>query len=541
MNKTLQTYLYTFVCILLLLAESLFISLQVDAQGIVVANSSLSWLLAHMGDLLRWVIISSAIFVALIFCFKKGQLSQLIPKQAATITSWFLHFASYGCLLYLSIILFSPEARNIAIWLPITWFIAAIASLVTWLKLLYPIDHITDFLKQNLKFILFAGIIGASLIIITINAGNLWKPLSLITLHTSSALLSLFFSGDVFVDAPNKLLGVREFVVLIAPECSGIEGLITSLGITGIYLIALRRQLKFPIAFLLLPIAIILSIVLNTVRIAVLLAIGALISPDIAVEGFHSVAGWISAAIVAFLVIFVFSSLSIFNKPINTTEKQTTDTKSPLVDDSDLSWAILVPFIITLIVSLFSKILIEDFNYLYPLKVIFGGIALLYFWKYYQLKLPQQWLEPIIAGAIIAVLWVLLVPTNPEYDLIFIFSLTDMSQTMIYVWLGFRLIGFWLMAPLLEELVFRGYILARLSKQSVSNENNLSVSIIAIVISSVIFGIMHSAFVAGFIAGVIFAIVRYRTKSLSEPILSHVVANVLVALWAIDTEQWSLL
>jgi exosortase E/protease (VPEID-CTERM system) len=190
---------------------------------------------------------------------------------------------------------------------------------------------------------------------------------------------------------------------------------------------------------------------------------------------------------------------------------------------------------------LLSKIVIEDFNYLYPFRVIIAGATLIYFWKYYQLKLPTAWIEPILAGAVVAALWIVLVPADPEYDLIFIFSLTDMTQTMIYIWMGFRLLGFWVIAPIIEELVFRGYIMARLSKQAVSNENNLDFSIVAILISSIIFGVMHSAFIAGFIAGIIFAIVRYRTKSLSEPILAHMVANILVALWAIDTEQWVLL
>ena len=534
MNK-IQAYLYSFLCILLLLAESLFISLQVDAK--LVPDGQFSWLLIHMGDLLRWLTISTAIFISLIYCFKKDLLQEAIPTLIASIFYWVLHLACYTGLFFTSIQLFNPESLSTPTWLSLLWMTLMVLSLLTWARLLHPLAYISQFIKSNLTHLLVGGAIGFLLIQLTIHAGNLWEPLSLITLHGSSALLSLFFADDVFVDVPNKLLGVKEFVVHIAPACSGLEGLITSLGVTGIYLLALRKELVFPVAFLLLPIAIILSIILNIVRIAVLLTIGVFISPDIAVEGFHSVAGWISAAIVAFFVIFVFSSLTVFNKA----NHQNTNEEIKQTGDSDLAWAILIPFILILIVSLLSQIVIDGFNYLYPLKVIVGLSALFYFWKQYQLKLPQQWLEPIIGGLVVAILWIILVPENPEYDLYFIFSLTDMTEGFIIAWFIFRFIGFWVMAPIVEELIFRGYMLSRLSKQQIVLNQPITLSMIPLIISSLIFGIMHNAFVAGLIAGIIFAIIRYRSNSISEPILAHLIANMGVAIWAIYTERWVLL
>ena len=540
MKKQLRLYLYLFACVLLLFTESLIISLQVDAQSLP-QTGILSKMMVHMGGGLRWITISAAIFVSLIFCFRKEQITKLIPQTLASPLYWLIHAICYVGLLYVSIQLFDPDTEQVPLTLSCAWLLFVFLSLLSWIKLIHPIRHISAFILTHFTFLIVAGIIGFLLIVFTHYADNLWKPLSAITLHSSSALLTFFFSDNVFVDAPNKLLGLKEFIVHIAPACSGLEGLITSLGVTGIYLIALRRELAFPVAFLLLPLAVILSIILNTVRITVLLTIGAFISPDIAVEGFHSVAGWISAAIVAFLVIFVFSSLSIFDKKTTNKANNASQQTKEIDNDSRLAWAILIPFIITLVSALLSKIVVENFDYLYPLKVIIGGGALFYFWQHYQLKLPKKWLEPTIAGAFIAIFWVILVTKNPEYDLFFSLSLTDMTQKMVIAWFIFRFIGFWLLAPIIEELVFRGYILARLSKQPLTIENQLTLSIPALVISAVIFGALHNSFVAGFVAGVIFAIVRYRTQSLSEPILSHMIANILVAAWAIKTEQWVLL
>jgi CAAX prenyl protease-like protein len=109
------------------------------------------------------------------------------------------------------------------------------------------------------------------------------------------------------------------------------------------------------------------------------------------------------------------------------------------------------------------------------------------------------------------------------------------------VWCLFRIIGFWIIAPILEELVFRGYLIARLSRQPLLNVNKLQFSVVALIISSVLFGFIHNDIIAGTMAGIVFAVIRYRHNSLVEPIISHVSANVFVALWATATGQWVML
>jgi len=69
------------------------------------------------------------------------------------------------------------------------------------------------------------------------------------------------------------------------------------------YLWLFRSELRFPAAFLLLPAGVAAIWVANVVRIAVLIAIGASWSPDVAVVGWHSQAGWIGFSIVALLLI----------------------------------------------------------------------------------------------------------------------------------------------------------------------------------------------------------------------------------------------
>jgi exosortase E/protease (VPEID-CTERM system) len=522
--------------VILLFAEALALSLQVDAQSISPTNV-FAWALNHMGDMLRWAIISITLFFVLLFCQQGNQLNRLVPQINTEWQFILAHLLSYLLLTYLSLKLFGASSAS-SYFLIILWFLTALSTLVSWCRLLQPLPNVLAFISKNRWNLLLAGIIGILLLLITKSAGELWKPLSFITLHGVSFLLSVLFPDSVFIDTPNKLLGLNEFVVFIAPPCSGLEGLITSLFVIGLYIVVLRKELLFPASFILLPLAALLSITLNIVRIALLLIIGAFYSADVAVEGFHSVAGWISAAITAFLVIFVFSSLSIFNKK---STEQTDTVKQSGPNDSNLAWAILVPFVAVLTASLLGGIFFSGFDYLYPVKVIAGCLCLTFFWKTYQLSAIHKPIFPIFAGFITALLWILLVPTDDDYNSTFSEALADMPNGLYIVWMSFRLVGFWLMAPIIEELVFRGYLLARLSRAAVVNDNKEPITFIAIVITSIIFGAMHGAFLAGVLAGLVYGFVRYRSKTLVEPIVAHMVTNILVSVWAFYTGNWGLL
>src|SRR5262245_44879851 len=93
--------------------------------------------------------------------------------------------------------------------------------------------------------------------------------------------------------APSRLLGAGDFRVVIDAPCSGYEGVGLVIAMLGFYMFAFRRDLRFPIVLALLPIGAAAIWLLNTVRLALLISIGAHVSPDIALGGFHSQAGWV--------------------------------------------------------------------------------------------------------------------------------------------------------------------------------------------------------------------------------------------------------
>ena len=493
-----------------------------------------------MGWILRGTIVAIGIF-ALIFYFNTRREVILLPtlnRFSGVVLC--IQLVVYLAFYQLSLIVFNPE-KSASTGMQFMWLISAIATLVTWSYFTFNIESLLVFIKRNIKTIALSIVIAVFVILVNIYAYKLWVPLSTITLYSSHWILSLFYDST-FMVAADYHLGLKTFVVAISAVCSGLEGLVISLFTTTTYLYFLRKELRFPIAFILLPIAAVISIIFNIIRITVLVLIGALYSPDIAIGGFHSVAGWIAAIFVAAIIVFIFSNLTFLNRDdIEIVKANKTIIKD---DNPDLAWAMLLPFILFLFITLASQIFLEKadgtflFNYLYPIKAIVGAVALIYFWKVYDFKMPKQWSEAIIGGLIIAVLWVWLVPADPEYNQRFADGLASMPTIVMLLWFVFRFLGAWVVVPFIEEMIFRGYLLARLSNQPLSNENKLQFSWIAFIVSTVLFAFIHFSIIAGLVAGAIFAIIRYRSSSLSEPVLSHAVANIVVSLWAVSTGQW---
>jgi hypothetical protein len=65
-----------------------------------------------------------------------------------------------------------------------------------------------------------------------------------------------------------------------------------------------RRELRFPAALILLPIGVASIWFLNVVRIAALILIGGW-SPRVAIDGFHTVAGWLFYTVAACGIVVV--------------------------------------------------------------------------------------------------------------------------------------------------------------------------------------------------------------------------------------------
>lgn len=212
----------------------------------------------------------------------------------------------------------------------------------------------------------------------------------------------------------------------------------------------------------------------------------------------------------------------------------------------DIPKALGVAIIIILCLVVVSSIVTlpayfwEDFYHVaLPLSFLAGGVSAIYFlliylkikWKTIVEHLktsPSIWvmiLSPIlfIFALPFAEFTTSLIPTTGHPILEGLYKSTIEAFEMM---LDYKVAGFitvCILAPILEEILFRGILLRGMLHQGIN-------PVIAIVLSSFLFGMAHMnpwQFIGAGILGSIFAYIYYRTKSLWICIFLHSLNNTI--------------
>ena len=170
--------------------------------------------------------------------------------------------------------------------------VPGLATFASWVAVMLPPRLWAPLAKRGRGVLLTGIAVGAAAWLVGQAATGLWQPLGRPTFRIVRALLSLIYPS-VICRPDDLIVGTPTFTVEIAPACSGYEGIGLIWAFLGIYFWRFRRDLRFPQAFLLLPIGTALIWVSNAARIAALVAVGTEVSPDVAAKGFHSQAGWL--------------------------------------------------------------------------------------------------------------------------------------------------------------------------------------------------------------------------------------------------------
>jgi exosortase E/protease (VPEID-CTERM system) len=417
-----------------------------------------------------------------------------------------------------------------AIQVALCWVVLAVATAVCSLRAIAPTEFwrkLFEEEKSSLVLGIFGGLCGWGL---SFTTQVFWEPMGELTYVYSRNILLLIYP-ELIHDWSQRALGAPGFVVTIAKACSGYEGIGLIVSFVAVYLSAFRKEFRFPHALILFPIGMVTIWLFNILRIVVLIHIGISFSPDIAIGGFHSHAGWIAFIIVAMCVLALAHRVPfIVREPSDQTE------------GSSLSYAqaLLVPFVVLLAVTLLTSAFSADFDWLYPVRVITTGLALWICWRFYQLYWDSFNRYSVLIGVAVFAIWMLLVDPSAEQARKFNEELFPVTGPVVGVWLMFRFIGSVITVPLAEELAFRGYLLAKLGRQRIDASTPVSFSWLALLVSSVLFGLLHGAWLAGTIAGLFYAIARYRRGSLGDAVVAHMVTNALLSCYVLMTGEWGL-
>ncbi len=406
--------------------------------------------------------------------------------------------------------------------------VAMAGTVLSSLMLLAPAGYWVKLLNDEKLAVGLAALVTLGIYFITGIFQNTWDDfLGAPTIALSKFFLELFFDG-VYANTATTELGIGNFVVLISSTCSGYEGMGMIVSFLAWYSLTFRQDLKYPNALLLYPVALLSMWIFNCIRIAALIAIGYQVSPDIALQGFHSNAGWIYFLCVSIGLILIARRMPFFSGKAGGALLQ--------VDDANI---LLLPELVLLTATLLTAAVSAGFDWLYPARMILGAITLALIWKRLPFDRFPLRLLPVASGIAVFLLWIAIVPNAPDKSTQFAEHLTQASTAGMLAWLAIRIIGSVIIVPLAEELAFRGYLIDLLSPQSASKSAQRAIAWLPLVISSLCFGALHSQWIAGTLAGLVFGLVRFKQGSVWDAVVSHMVANGLLAAYVLTTQQWS--
>ncbi|GJL95047.1 MAG: hypothetical protein DHS20C05_14520 [Hyphococcus sp.] len=395
-----------------------------------------------------------------------------------------------------------------------------------------PVSFIKKMIADERWQILLA--VGAAILVASASAMSQqsWSLLSEATFNVSAFWLDLY-EQDVVKDPAERVLGANGFRVNIAAACSGYEGIGLVTVFLSIYLWIFRSALRFPNAYLILPIGIIAIWILNSVRIAALISLGAHLSPEVAITGFHSQAGWMMFLIVTIGIMLATHQLRFFH----TGATASTEPASPAFTEA---LRLLAPFLAMTAAGIVAAAFTAEGFWLYALRVIAISIALLAGWRFYINLGWRLQAEPLLLGALVGVIWIATDPGRGETSELgdWLTTLTPMAMVL---WISMRLFGTIILVPIAEELAFRGYLHRKLIADKFETVAEGAFSWKALIISSGLFAVLHDRWLSGALAGVVFAIALYRSGKVTGAIMAHMSANAVIAFWAVAVGQWSLL
>jgi exosortase E/protease (VPEID-CTERM system) len=287
---------YRLLLSIVLVLEIVLLTPPFDTS-IDLAGSGQGRLLFAIQHALRPTIVTAAIaFIFLNWPQLRSELDELVeePRDRKIAAKWLmLHFALLVPLVLGSIAKRPGRLSSLLsgeTWL-FGWIIFGSVALVALGLAALPLRFWRRLPGLSRVKLLSSIAIGASTYVLGRWAEDLWGVLQRGTLELVVLLLrSVRFSVDT--NRAQQIVSTPSFAVHIAPECSGIEGIGLVSVFLAVYLWVYRKDLRFPQAYVLLPIGMLTIWLLNAVRIALLVLIGEW-APEAAVKGFHSVAGWL--------------------------------------------------------------------------------------------------------------------------------------------------------------------------------------------------------------------------------------------------------
>jgi CAAX prenyl protease-like protein len=201
------------------------------------------------------------------------------------------------------------------------------------------------------------------------------------------------------------------------------------------------------------------------------------------------------------------------------------------------SAAYLLPLLVLVGVGMLTGAMTAGFDTLYPARVVAAGAVLWAYRRSYP-GLTGSWSAAGI-GFAVAVVWLALVPVTPRVGPPT--EMTDWPATGKAAWLAARLVGACVVAPVAEELAFRGYLMRRLIGPRFEDVPPCRFGWFSLLASSALFGGLHGHWLGGTAAGTCYGLAVLRRGRLGDAVVAHITTNAVLAAVVFLTGDWGYL
>jgi exosortase E/protease (VPEID-CTERM system) len=458
------------------------------------------------------------------------------PVRAGVAWVWFTaHVAAILLFAGLTSILFQNRLHGAAAdALVLAWVAVGVAAVVLAAFAFLPPAFWREVLRGTGEVWAYVLILGLGACVLAAYATPIWNPLARWTLRLAWLLLRPLVPG-VSADPVSMILGTHGFSVQVLPACSGYEGIGLILAFTTGWLWFFRREWRFPRALLLIPVGVTAIWIFNALRVAGLVLIGVAGAPGIAIQGFHSHAGWIAFNVVALGTCVAARRISWFT---------TVGGDGVLVrgrSEPNPIAPYLMPFLALLAAAMLAGAASNGFEWLYAFRVLAAGAALWYFRDTYRAMDWRVGWPAVALGGLVFLIWIGLeplagsAPTGEPQALVHVSALARMA------WIAFRILGAVITVPIAEELAFRGFLMRRLISADFESVSWRLFAWAPFLISSLGFGLLHGGrWLAGTLAGMIYAWAMLRRGRIGEAVAAHALTNALLAIYVLVSGHWQL-
>jgi CAAX prenyl protease-like protein len=211
------------------------------------------------------------------------------------------------------------------------------------------------------------------------------------------------------------------------------------------------------------------------------------------------------------------------------------------------AWKYIVPFSIYIFAGDIARFVFTGYEqyhvYIgYTLRTFIVGIILLGSRHRFP-ELSKKYLSfdvlTIFIGMLIFILWVGLEGFYPQFfSASAHYDTTTFGGTLIMVLILVRFIGSVLVAPVIEELFMRSFLMRYIISPKWEDVSIGSYTFESFAIVALVFGFSHYRWLPGLLTAILLNLLLYRKSNIVSCIVAHGIANLLLLLYVVATGSW---